>query len=639
MSLERIKLMSRWNIKEPKKSIEWVVKDNSPHADDLEMAGFAVADTVKYGIGEDGYFFHIHHPVFPTLRCRPNDTHASYQLDIEKDFMPAILVNGVGIKERLVRVTIDGTLSFETEASGLRITYRCFPSTEMRAAYELVTVANTSDSAVDVSFTTPREVYVDEKMGCMGVCVTEVFHTAEPLTLEGGEEYTYGIIIAGRYANEKPRYGEVTAELEKRRERVNRLTSPMKIDSGCDILDTMFTFAKIRAGESVFRTKYGLMHSPGGYSYYAATWCNDEVEYAGPYFAYTGDESLIEASYNAYKMYMPFMSKSYTPIPSSVIAEGVDYWNGAGDRGDAAMYLYGASHFALTCADRAMAAELLPAIRWCASYCERKKNSLGVIESDSDELEERFPSGTVNLNTNTLCYAGLLSAATLEREIGDGEIADIYTARAGELRGAIDKFFAKEIHGLDTYRYHDGCEVLRSWICTPLCVGIYDRAEGTVAALCSEYLMTKEGFFTAEGCTTVWDRSTLYGLRGIFASGYTEKAAELLLHYSEVRLLGERVPYAVEAYPEGGRRHLSGESALFCKVITEGLLAMRPAGLNSFTIKPTLPEVLDHLYLTDIKAYGGVFNVLLDKDGFKVTYADGRVLASGKYGESACVFL
>lgn len=123
----------------------------------------------------------------------------------------------------------------------------------------------------------------------------------------------------------------------------------------------MFTFAKIRAGESVFRTKYGLMHSPGGYAFYAATWCNDQVEYAGPYFAYTGDRDLIKASYNAYKMYTPFMSNSYNPIPSSVIAEGVDYWNGAGDRGDAAMYLYGASCFSLTCGDK----------KWQSLCCRR----------------------------------------------------------------------------------------------------------------------------------------------------------------------------------------------------------------------------------------------------------------------------
>ena len=169
----------------------------------------------------------------------------------------------------------------------------------------------------------------------------------------------------------------------------------------------------------------------------------------------------------------------------------------------------------------------------------------------------------------------------------------------------------------------------------PLCVGIYDRAAETVKALSSEYLMMPEGMLTAEGCPTIWDRSTLYALRGIFAAGDTAKGAELLMTYATNRLLGERVPYAVEAYPEGGKRHLSGESALFCKVISEGILDMTPTGLSTFTIKPSLPATLDHLYMTGIRAHGGVFDVFVEKDGYKVVRSDGKLLAAGALGECA----
>ena len=629
--------MSRWSIKTPKKSIEWLVKQNDFHTEDLEMSGFGISHTVKYGVDENGTFFYVHHPAFPTLRCRPNDTHATYQLDINPTLIPSILLNGNAITEKLTKVTIDGTLILETTANDLKIIHHCFPSTTLKAAYEIVSVTNLAKSSANLAFTTEKEVYVDEKTGCKGICIAEVFHNATPVTLLSGETYTYQIAITGRLANEKPHYGDAKTELDKRYETILRLIDPMQIDTGCDVLDTMFTFAKIRSGESVFDTMNGLMHSPGGYSYYAATWCNDQVEYAGPYFAYTGDKYLIEASYNAYKMYTPFMSQKYTPIPSSVIAEGVDFWNGAGDRGDAAMYLYGASYFALICGNLEMARDLLPAIRWCIEYCHRKTNGFGVIESDSDELEGRFPSGKANLCTNTLCYAGLLAAAALEREIGNAALAQTYLSRAAQLKQSIDQYFARTIHGMDTYAYYEDCKVLRSWICMPLCVGIYERAQETVKALASSYLMTEEGLLTEEGCPTVWDRSTLYGLRGMFASGHTEKATELLFRYSEKRLLGERVPYAVEAYPEGGKRHLSGESALFCKVITEGILAMRPTGLKSFTLNPVLPTGLDHLYLTNIKAFGSVFGVKLTKEGFTVIGEKEKVLATGSYGTSVTV--
>ena len=623
----------RWNITRDGNAIEWLVTDL--HTDDIEMAGFGCADVVKYGMTEEGFVL-LHHPVYPTLRTRPNNTHASYQLDIPDSFMPRLVVNGEKAAETLTRVEIDGTLILECTAGDLAVTHVCYPSTEYRVTYEAVTVKNNGASPVKLTATTYGGE-VDQKMGPMGINITEVFTDFADTVLESGAEYTYYITICGRVANEAPVNICPADEYRARIRNIERLITPMKLDTGNATLDTMFRFAKLRAGESVFDTMYGLMHSPGGFSYYAATWCNDQVEYAGPYFAYTGDDDLLEASMNAYRMYMPFMSNRYEPIPSSVIAEGVDYWNGAGDRGDAAMYLYGASRFALTTGRTDYAEELLPAIEWCAEYCKRKINEGGVVASDRDELEGRFPTGTANLCTSTLAYSGYLCAASLERSFCNEEKAAEYEAIAAGLRDSIETYFGANIHGMDTYKYYAECEVLRSWICMPLCVGIYDRAAETVKALSSEWLMMPEGMLTAEGCPTIWDRSTLYGLRGIFAAGDTEKGAELLMTYATNRLLGERVPYAVEAYPEGGKRHLSGESALFCKVITEGILDMTPTGLSTFTIKPSLPATLDHLYMTGIRAHGGIFDVFVEKDGYKVIRSDGKVLAEGALGECAAV--
>jgi hypothetical protein len=125
----------------------------------------------------------------------------------------------------------------------------------------------------------------------------------------------------------------------------------------------MFRIAKIHAAENIFATHGGLMHSSGGGHYYAGTWCNDQIEYAGPWFAFTGDETALEASMNAYCHYMPFMASDYAPIPSSVIAEGFDYWNGVGDRGDAAMWAYGAARFVLASGRKDWAERLLPGLR------------------------------------------------------------------------------------------------------------------------------------------------------------------------------------------------------------------------------------------------------------------------------------
>ena len=629
--------MNRWKLHPTEDAIVWEPRPGDLHTDDLEMAGHKCAFVVTYGQDEDGLVLK-HHPIFPTLRLRPNNTHATYQLDIPAERWPSPAVSGRPLRERLVRARLCGLLELETEAEGLSILRRCYPSAGLRAAYEQVCVTNAGTEPVEFGLTCGGGE-IDQTRGPMGINICEVHlqRYGGPVALAPGAKLTYAVAVTGRVANEAaPR--EDAAEVYRRRlETIERLTAPMRLDTGNRALDLMFRFAKLRAGESVYATRYGLIHSPGGYSYFAATWCNDQVEYSGPYFAYTGDETLMEAGLNAYRMYMPFMSDRYEPIPSSVIAEGIDYWDGAGDRGDAAMYLYGASRFALTSGDRDTARELWPAIRWCAEYCERKKNADGVIASDKDELEGRFPAGDANLCTSTLCYAGLLAAAALAEALG--EDGAVYRQRAAELRDAVERVFGHTIHGFPAYRYYDGCEVLRSWICMPLCVGIYDRAKATADALTSEYLMRPDGFLTAEGSETIWDRSTLYTLRGVFASGQTEKAWTLLERYVQNRLLGERVPYAVEAYPEGGRRHLSGESALFCKVILEGMLDMTPAGLNAFTLKPSLPEGLDHLYLTQIRAYGGIFSVYVDRAGWRVLRAGGELLAQGKNGETGRVEL
>lgn len=65
------------------------------------------------------------------------------------------------------------------------------------------------------------------------------------------------------------------------------------------------------------------------------------------------------------------------------------------------MLAYGAGRFVLASGNKAWGKELLPLIDWCLEYGNRHKNTEGVITSDSDELEGRFPSGKANLCTNT----------------------------------------------------------------------------------------------------------------------------------------------------------------------------------------------------------------------------------------------
>ena len=79
--------------------------------------------------------------------------------------------------------------------------------------------------------------------------------------------------------------------------------------------------------------------------------------------------------------------------------------------------------------------------------------------------------------------------------------------------------------------------------------------------------------------------------------------------YSATRLLGDHVPYAIEAWPEGSQRHLSAESALYARIITEGIFGIRPTGFKSFTLTPRLPQEWPHMSLKKIGAFGACFDI------------------------------
>ncbi len=149
---------------------------------------------------------------------------------------------------------------------------------------------------------------------------------------------------------------------------------------------------------------------------------------------------------------------------------------------------------------------------------------------------------------------------------------------------------------------------------------------------------------TQAGSETFWDRSTLYALRGVLACGETEKGMDYLSYYSRQRLLGEHVPYAIEAWPEGSQRHLSAESGLYGRVITEGLFGIRPTGLRSFTFTPRLPATWEVMSLKKIKAFGAEFTISVFRQGKDIRATltmDGKVVKTftGQPGDSFAVLL
>lgn len=604
-----------WEINS-KGAIQWNVdKAQLPHKDHVEMSGEQMAFVLRWSIDVDGALDLDRSLVFPMLRTLPNDTHASLMHRLNTDITSMISVDGKSLYDEKTKfVEIDGmfrVVSIFDEA--VEVERIIFPSMDKPFMCERYVLKNLKDEEVKVyipefrqSITTLPECGVDGSY-----LISASIQGAGTYRLKSGESLTFDAVFQACRLTETPLVADVDAEYAARRAFVeDDIDSALVLDTPDQVVNTMFRYAKIRASESIFKTSGGYMHAPGGESYYAAIWANDQAEYVNPFFPYLGYAVGNESAMNSFRHFARFMNDEWKPIPSSIIAEGKDIWNGAGDRGDAAMIAYGASRYALAMGDKTVAKELWPLIEWCLEYCERKLNDEGVVTSDADELENRFPSGDANLCTSSLYYDALLSSAYLACELAmNPSVAKNYRKKAETLRKNIDSYFAKEMYGYDTYQYYDGNDLLRSWICIPLTVGIMDRAEGTIAALFSEHLWHKDGLLTQQGTSTYWDRSTLYGLRGVYAAGASDLATEKLKYYSHRRLLEDHVPYAIEAWPEGSQRHLSAESGLYCRVLTEGLFGIRPTGLRSFELKPSLPSEWNTVSLNNVKAFGSDFNI------------------------------
>ncbi len=576
-------------------SIEWAPEKQLPHYDHIEMSGKQVSVVLRYGVNAEGAFTVSKSMVWPLLRTIPNNTHASLMRRFDWNPMAVVTVNGRTMTgEKVENIRLKGMLTVESSYNGgwygqCKIIREYLPSVDKPVLVENYFLINTGKSpmAVEIPVMNNR-LFTDPKKGVDGSYLIEMKADKHGyFSIQPGDTLAFSAHIAG-YKKGQPAL-TINGQQEKqlRMASVNGWMNNLVLETPDPVIDRMFAFSKIRACESIYETQGGPMHGPGGESYYAAIWANDQAEYINPYFPFTGYEYGNASALNSFNHFARFMNNEWKPIPSSIVAEGLDIWNGVGDRGDAAMIAYGASRYLLARANRVEAEQLWPLITWCLDYCNHRLNEGGVVASDTDELENRFPSGDANLCTSSLYYDALISAACLAQELGKGNAA-IYRKQAAALRKNMETYFGSAVEGFDTYAYYKGNDILRSWISIPLTVGIDERAEATINALFSPRLWTENG---------------------VYAVGETEKATDYLHRYSTTRLLGEHVPYAIEAWPEGGQRHLSAESGLYGRIITEGMFGIRPIGFNSFTLTPRLPQAWDHMALRKIRAFGAEFDI------------------------------
>lgn len=602
----------RWNITS-RNSIVWKVNEEErlPHSDNIEMAGRRVAAIIHYSIDNNKQLQLERDLIYPQLRTftKTNEPEwrqfrAYFRHKYDDEFLPRItLGDKILVPGPVDSVDIEGKLIFyHAPVRGISIRRTLFPSMKERLFVEKWELTNTGAEKQILKI--GNTIYKTSEAGHKGNYQFKVYSDADSeLELSAGESTVFGVYFSAGLNDEVlNKFGWRKAE-NGRIDFLKKMRHNFVLETPDRVLNTLFYFSKIRAAENIFDSKMGLVHSPGGGNYYVGVWANDQIEYSGPFFPFLGYTNGNTAAYNAYKMFLQNIPEKGSPISSSFEMEG-DLPCCGKDRGDAAMIAFGASQYALLLGDEEIARELWPLIEWSLEYCHSRRNSAGAVLSDTDEMEGRISTGNANLATSSLYYGGLECAAHLANELDLPEQAALYERRKAEMKRVIENYFGATIEGLKTYRYFDGNTHLRHWICLPLVMGINQRAKGTTKALLDE-LWTENGVLVelnpeSKKTSVFWDRGTLYALRGTFKAGAENESFDKLKAFSKKRLLGEHVPYVIEAYPENNMRHLSAESALYCRIFTEGILGYEQVGFRSFKITPQLPERLDSLSLKNI---------------------------------------
>lgn len=573
-----------------------------PYKNHIELSGFKASSIISYKINKNKTPRFYRFCVFPSLRIIPDDTRGALTYAF-----PGVNIKINKKKEQVERTFFNGILQFACVADGARIDRRFIIGNDKMLLIEEIKITAQTPAEVSMYCKKPYKVVKKnnsatekEYVLTTRIFVDEFVFSQKRMSMNIDNEKTIYIV----YSAEPITMEDVQRQIKLREAFLAESKKRLKITVPDEVLNRMLELTKIRASESIFETKNGLMHSPGGGQYYAALWTNDQCEYANPFFAYLGYDKAWEQSLNCYRMYAKLASPDRA-VFTSIVAQGDGYWYGAGDRGDSAMYVYGFARYLLTTGDRENAQRYLSSLETACEYVMGKMNENGVIESDSDELENRFESGRANLSTAVISYDAFCTMSYLEAELGNKERGRIYGAFAEKIRAGIKSYFEDVVEGFETYRYCKEESRLRSWICLPLTVGIFDRTDGTIAALKSDKLKKPCGLLTRSGEKTYWDRSLLYALRGMFYAGRADDALEMLTEYTRTRLLGEHVPYPIEACPEGNAAHLSAESALYIRIFTEGILGFRPLGFRCFELRPNLPSAWKELKVSGFH-YAGI---------------------------------
>jgi len=574
----------------------------------LNMQGRKVVMQVRVdrtaGLSFKARFFHVD----------PDLTKKGWVMaEVKADSNPALQVNGRSLRcEVPSTVAFDGMVTVVYPASeGIVATRTVYCSQRNPVVVDEWQLRNITDKLLAVDFKMPAKVTVATENTLLvwtgeGPASTVVkpggtlsLATCVQARLKDGPDTQSPINVAAEHA---ARHALTEAAWH----------GPGRLETPEPLLDHAFALQKLHVLECPIETIQGVITHNGSLTYAPGIWANDPVEYSSPVFPFFGDAELNRASMNMYRVWKDYcQEKGIIPFPGSF--EGPALKLTQHERGDDAMVLYGLSKFLLFQGDRAAAEELWPLIEFSAASVLRHTTADGIVASETDEMEGRYPTGTANLSTSSLAYGGYRLAARLAQSLGKPLAAE-YDQRAEALRKGIEAYFGAEVEGFKTYRYYKENTTLRGWILLPLAMGITERQEATAAALMSDKLWPHRfagADILAESTrSTEWGRETYYALRALFKAGHTEEALDVTRRVVQAQIFGSKGPY-----PDEDAIDMLCPGSLYPRVFTEGMFGIVPTGLDSFECTPWLPKAWPRMALRDLQAFGRAWDLVVERAG------------------------
>lgn len=307
-------------------SIIWNLENdqNLPHQDNIEMAGTRVAGIISYKIDtaknlklDRQIFFPQIHPIIKETDPNWFVYRAYAKETFDDETFPTIIVGDRQfVPGPIDFIKIDGLLTFQhlPSKSGLTLKRELFPSVDNRLFIEKCYLTNTSSKTINFSFASKHsEISGYTKDDFYTIQMSQSIPGKSSLT--PGETIGFSIELGATRGEENlPTARHFEENLTKRKALLNELKNSLQLNTPNPILNQLFEFSKIRASESIFESKLGLIHSPGGGRYYVGIWANDQAEYVNPFFPYLGYNIGNESAMNTYRAFAKEINPEFEKI-------------------------------------------------------------------------------------------------------------------------------------------------------------------------------------------------------------------------------------------------------------------------------------------------------------------------------------